>query len=454
MSGAILAVDVGTSALKVGVFDRALLPGESAERAYDARIAGDGTAEIDPELWWAALVDALGELRAHLADVEVLSLSVTTPGMTAMDASGAPLAPAILHLDGRAHRQAAALRERIGDDVFLEQTGNVPASGGASIASIMWLREERPEVWAKTAVFGHTNTFVARRLTGRWAVDPSTASLSGMYRTPANDMRWQDSILEAAGIPPAMLPPLVPSHGVVGTVLPAVARRLGLPAGVRVLCGGNDAVLASLAAGLTEPGDVGIAGGTTDIATTCVNTPLTSLAFNLRAHVVPGRWLTFFVLNTGGKALDWFRGVFCREMDAREFYGDFVPRVLAAYLDGDDVEQRERLIPTYVPFLGGSRYDIGPRTAAFDGITLGTTRDDLLISLIRGNITYLESHLVLMRSLMVLRSPTVVSGGGGGIPGMLAARRRWMDSNEVVFREHSSLLGAATLGQWVLDDTA
>ena len=97
----------------------------------------------------------------------VLSLSVTTPGLTPMAADGTALGPAILFLDGRSRAQAAAIREAVGEERFLAEACNLPVSGGSSLASILWIRDNEPETWAATAMFGHCNTYLTRRLTGQ-----------------------------------------------------------------------------------------------------------------------------------------------------------------------------------------------------------------------------------------------------------------------------------------------
>ena len=103
-----------------------------------------------------------------------------------------------------------------------------------------------------------------------------------------------------AGIAEDKLPPLLNSYDAAGRILPEVAGELGLPRDASVLCGGNDAVLAALSGGLTEPGDINIICGTCDITNVCVDTPVWSPNFNVRCHVIPGRSVTFFVLNTPG----------------------------------------------------------------------------------------------------------------------------------------------------------
>jgi xylulokinase len=443
----ILAIDVGTSALKLGVFGPDLEKRCETQRDYEPHLYDRGKADIDPELWWQALVDGCAELRSSLGAVGVVSLAVTTPGLTPMAADGTALAPAILFLDGRSRPQAAAIRRLVGEARFLAETCNLPVSGGSSLASILWFRDERPQVWADAARFGHCNTYLVKRMTGRWAIDPSTVSITGLYDTARNDLTWNDTVLRLAGIPEGRLPPLLQSYDPVGPILPAVADELGLPRDCTVLCGGNDAVLAALSGGLTEPGDINIISGTCDIASVCTDAPVASPDFNVRCHAIPGRWLTFFVLNTGGAALDWFHASFCRELSDEQFYDEYVPGVLDAFLGDPGADGREGGLPTYQPYLGGSRYSLEPLTAGFAGLTLETTRDDLLLGLIRGNAAYLGAHLEQVGRLVDLGQRVGISGGGARVRGMLDARRRWTGAYEYVYQDQSSMLGAAMLGR-------
>lgn len=443
----ILAIDVGTSVLKLGVFSPTLEKRSEARRAYDPHIYDNGKADIDPEAWWQALREGCAEVRESLAAVGTIALSVTTPALTPMTADGTALAPAVLFFDGRSHEQSRAIRQIVGEDRFLTETGNLPVSGGSSLSSILWFRDNCPEIWARTAKFGHCNTYLLKRMTGEWAIDPSTTSITGLYNTTVNDLTWNTDVLRLAGIREDLLPPLLQSYDPVGTILPAVADELGVPSDTVVLCGGNDAVLAALSGGLIEPGDINIISGTCDIASVCTDRPVASRDFNLRCHVIPGRWLTFFVLNAGGEGIDWFHRVLCRELEAEQFYGEYVPRVLEAFFADPDAGAREARLPEYAPFLGGSRYSVERVAGSFGAVTLETTRDDLLLSLIRGNMQYLGGHLREVAGLVPLGRKVGISGGGAAIRGMLEARRWWTGPFEYIFQDQSSLRGAAMLGQ-------
>ena len=446
----ILAIDVGTTALKIGVFSAALERKSETSRRYEVHFYERGKADIEPDKWWGALRDSCQELQDLLPGVGVVSFSVTTPGMVAMAEDGSALSRAILFLDGRSHKQAREIRELVGDETFLRETCNLPASGGSTLCSMMWIRENEPEIWKATAKFGHCNTYMVKRFTDRWAIDPSTVSITGLYNTRRHDLTWNQTVLAAADIPESLLPPLMHSYEKAGDILPEIARELGLPEDCQVLCGGNDAVLAALSGGLTTPGDINDINGTCEITNVCVDHPLSSPSFNIRCHVIPNYWVTFFVLNAGGKALEWFHSVFCREMTESEFFQGYVPSVLERFLISPDIDRWDAELPQYMPYLQGSRYSTEPLTASLSGLRVETTRDDLLLGLIKGNAMYHKQHIEEVSRLVRLGGRVMTSGGVSKIRHYLEAKKRWTGDFEFLFQDQSSLLGAAMLGQFYL----
>ncbi len=446
----ILAMDVGTTAFKIGVFSSTLERKCETSRRYDMHLYDRGKADIAPEKWWRALRDSCDEIKAFLPTVGVVSFSVTTPGMVAMAEDGSALSPAILFSDGRSHKQAREIRELVGDETFLRETCNLPVSGGSTLCSMLWVRENEPAIWKSTAKFGHCNTYMVKRFTGRWAIDPSTVSITGLYNTRRHDLTWNQTVLSAADISEDLLPPLMHSYEKAGDILPEIARELGLPEDCQVLCGGNDAVLAALSGGLTAPGDINDINGTCEITNVCVDHPLSSPSFNIRCHVIPDRWVTFFVLNASGIALQWFHEVFCREMTEPEFYEQYVPSVLERFLTSVDIERWDTELPEYVPYLQGSRYSTEPLAATFSGVHLETSRDDFLLGLVKGISVYHKQHIEEVSRLVTLGRRVMTSGGVSKIRHFLEAKKRWTGDYEFLFQDQSSLLGAAMLGQFYL----
>jgi xylulokinase len=447
--GVILAADIGTSALKAGVYsiDGSLIV--TASRSYQINVHDMGMVDIDPSLWWLAFQEACHELKPHLKAVKAISLSVNTPGLSTMDEDGNPLFPSILHLDGRSRAQALRIRSLVGEERLLELACNLPVSGGSSLASILWIRDNHPEIYSHGR-FGHTNTFIAKRLTGEWSIDPSTTSITGLYNTASNDLTWNAEVLDLTGLSPAKLPKLRHSFAPVGALRKELVEQFGFPADCVVLCGGNDAVLATLSTDLIKPGDISTTNGSTDITMVILDKPLRSREFNIRCHVLPGLWVTFFVLNTGSIAFDWFHREFCREMSIDDYYQNYIPAVLADFFKQPDLDQMDAELPTYTPFLQGSRYSSERLTAGFNELSMETTREKLLLALVKGNTMYTGNHLKELGKMIRLNKTVHLTGGGAKISGIKAAKQRWQGDFNYEIIEQSSLIGAVKLGQGYL----
>ncbi|RJQ63266.1 MAG: hypothetical protein C4530_03795 [Desulfobacteraceae bacterium] len=438
----ILAVDIGTTAMKMGVFEAEdgrfhLLRQFSKE--YAINTYGDGLfSDIDPEKWQDAFLSGCGEL-APLEEVDVIALSGTTPGFTVMDARGNPLHPAILMVDQRSRLQAQEIIDRIGIGKLLETTANMPVAGGCSLASWLWIRDNRPELYKKIAVFGHSNTFFGKWLAGGFAIDPSSASLTALYNTARNDLTWNHEIAEAFEIPFERLPRIIPADESVGRLRADLALKLGMRKEPPVVIGGNDAVLAAYSLGIEQPGEVVNVNGTCEITLVCLPRCFSSTNYNIRCHVVPGRWLTLYVMNALGIAYEWFRKLFCSEMSVEGFYRDFLEKALDRWVE------RESGV-AYTPFLMGSRYSLSPLRAEFLGMSQETSREELLSAMVRGLCEYQREHLKEIALEIPLKDHVRITGGALN-PSLIRAKKRWMRNCEYRFEEQSSMKGAAMLGK-------
>lgn len=446
-SSTILGVDIGTTSMKMGVFqivDNTLSLVRQFTQEYGVNIYNDGLfGDIEQDKWKRALAAGCKEMEDLIVDVDVVSLSGTTPGLTAMDKDGQALYPAILMLDQRSRKQARFIIETVGMEHLLETTANMPVAGGCSLASILWLKENCPEIFGNTYKFGHSNTYIAHWLTGKFAIDPSSASLTALYNTVQNDFTWNEDIASTFDISLHQLPKIIPAYESVGRISKSPAQKLGFRKEPPVLIGGNDAVLAAYSVGINEPGDIINVNGTCEINLVCLDKCLASANYNIRAHVLPDRWLTLHVMNAGGKALDWFRELFCSELSAEEFYNSFLPQAIKNWLE------RQSGV-TYVPYLMGSRYSLEPLKAQLLGLTQQTTREEILAGIVRGLCEYQKAHLEEIGKNVTLQNVIHVTGGATN-PALMRAKSKWMRDCEYVHNEQSSMKGAAMLGQKYLE---
>jgi xylulokinase len=439
----ILSVDVGTTATKMGVFeenddDLGLL--KQFNREYPINTYHDGLfSDIEQEKWQQAFAAGCKEMAEDMPEIDVIAFSGTTPGLTAMDREGNALYPAILMLDQRSRPQAQRIIDTIGMEKLLNDTANMPVAGGSSLAGILWIKDNLPEVFSKTHVFGHSNTFMARWLSEKFAMDPSSASLTAMYNTVSNDMTWNEEILDEFDIAVSRLPELIPAYHSTGRVGADLANEFGLKKQPPVLIGGNDAVLAAYSVGIREPGEIFNINGTCEITMVCLAKCFPSRNYNIRTHVLPERWFSFYVMNAGGKALEWFKNLFCTEMTEEQFYTGFIPQAIDSWLN------RQSGV-TYIPYLMGSRYSLEPLKAEFRGLTQETSREELLAALVKGLYEYQRENLKEVSIEMPLADEILVSGGAVN-EALIRAKTRWMRNCSYRFETESSLKGAALLGQ-------
>jgi xylulokinase len=144
-SNSILAVDIGTTGMKMGVFrlsNGMLNLVRQFSQEYEVNIYNNGLfGDIEQEKWKTAFIAGCKEMEDLIGNVDVISLSGTTPGLTVMDKDGRALHPAILMLDQRSRKQAQFIIETVGMENLLKTTANMPVAGGCSLASILWIKD-------------------------------------------------------------------------------------------------------------------------------------------------------------------------------------------------------------------------------------------------------------------------------------------------------------------------
>jgi sugar (pentulose or hexulose) kinase len=430
-----LAVDVGTQSLRACVFDRDLNTLEKQQIPYSPQVKAKNWVEIDAEILWNAFVKACGNLKGA-REVEAISFSTLCPSLVPLDADGNPIAPMILHLDRRSYRQSLWAMERVGEDRFLRIAGNPPIPGGISLTSLLWIKENIPSAYhRRDVVFGHGVTFFMKRLTGGFFIDPSNASFTGLYDTVGYS-DWDDGLLADLGIAREKLPRVVMSPTAVGKLDGKIADSVGLGRGIPVVIGANDTTCAAVGAGVTEPGQLMNTTGTVDSMVLCLDRPLTGKDHLLRTHAYPNRWLAMRTVGAGGGSLEWFRKAFCQDMSRDAFYDEY----LATVLSTPDLPEAR-----FHPFLSGDRHRIKQKTASFTRLSLHTTREDCLLALAYGIVSFQTAGIQRWRKRVPLRRQ-IYHVGGGASDAYTQYKQRLLKDFEFVQLGETSLKGAAKLG--------
>ncbi|MGE0717570.1 MAG: xylulokinase [Alphaproteobacteria bacterium] len=369
-----LGIDVGTSAVKsVLVDDRDRVLGEAAAPLVVDRPAPD-RAEQDPQSWWDAVAATLDRLAADrpaaMAGVAGIGLSGQMLGVALVDGDGRAIRPALLWNDGRAVAEGRALEAAVAD--FAGITGSRPMPG-FSAPKLRWLATHEPAAIERARHVLLPKDFVRLRLTGEVASDRADASATLLMATEAGD--WHGPILAACGVGRAALPRLVDSAEPCGTLLPALARRWGIPVAAPVVGGAGDNMCGALGVGVHRDGAAYASLGTSGVlfVANARFVPSRDRGMHTHRHAVPGLFCQQGVVLSAAAALSWIAGVLGAEV------GALVAEVEAARLAPADV-------PVFTPYLGGERtpHDDPRATAAFSGVTFGTGRLHLVRAVMEG----------------------------------------------------------------------
>lgn len=274
MRDCILTLDAGTTGLKCTLFTR---QGEALRVAiapYDVELPAPGWAQ-QPALWFigAAIEGVEQVLSGEDANrVAVIGLSGTMNGCIPIDGNGEALYPNIIHSDTRSEPQLAAIRAVISDWDYYARTGN-RLDMHYTLPKILWLRENHPDVYRRTRWFVNTKDVLYGWLTGRHGVtDYSDASLTGALSV--HDAAWDQALLSDLDIDVDVMPTILPSHDISGSLTREAALALGLPEGLPVAVGAGDAGCATHGAGLYAPGSAYINIGSSAWLSTLVEKPV------------------------------------------------------------------------------------------------------------------------------------------------------------------------------------
>ena len=430
----ILAIDVGTQSLRACVIDSDLSLLERQQVHYAPRVISKDKVEIDAEILWDALVSACGKLKQK-DRVGAVTFSTLCPSLLPIDANGRALRPIILHLDRRSYKQAQWALEKVGEDNFLNIAGNLPVPGGISATSLLWIRDHEPGIYTKKNIcFGHAVTFFMKRLTDRFVIDPSNASFTGLYDT-VGYRDWDERLCGPLEIDRGKLPEILMSTALAGELIDAASRVLGLPKSIPVNIGANDTTCATVGAGVTDAGDIMNTSGTVEILVLCLDKPLVSKNHLLRTHAYSGRWLAMRTVGAGGASLEWFRNNFCQEMTKESFYSEYLKEVLA---------HNQLPEARFYPYLSGDRHRIKFRSGAFTRLTLNTNRDDLLLALAHGIISFQIQSMSEWKKSVEL-STEIYHVGGGASDAYTGYKQSMLKEYQFVQLGETTLPGAAKL---------
>ncbi len=415
-----IGLDIGTSAAKALLCDQDGNILAMAQQEYPLYIPQPLWSEQNPADWWQGSIKALQQLLAKSAVIpsQVVGIGLTGQmhGSVFLDKEGKVIRPALLWNDQRTATECEQITALVGNDRLIEITGN-PALTGFQAPKILWLRNHEPKHYERLAKILLPKDYIRLMLTGAFATDCSDAAGTLLLDLQKRD--WSAELLQLLDLPREWFPTVYEGSQITGHLSPAVAKTLGLPAGIPVVAGGGDNAAAAVGTGIVRSGLVSSSIGTSGVVFAHSDAIRLDPEGRLHTfcHAVPGKNHLMAVTLSAGNSLRWLRDLFhssaSQQGRSEEISLSYdAMTAMAAQVSAG----AEGLV--FLPYLNGERTPyLDPfATGAFVGLTARHTPAHLMRAVMEGVTFSLRDGIEIMHALQVPIDQVRAIGGGGKSP--------------------------------------
>lgn len=398
-----IGVDIGTGGVRAISFTPDLQQIASSYLEHETISEKEDQAEQDPDEIYRNLLRCLSEVTQS-QKVAGIGFSSMLHSVMAINRQGKPLTPLYPFTDNQAQDKVEKFKREVPE--FYQKTGCPPHPMYPAF-QILWLKEEKPEVFNKAATFLSIKSYILYRLTGELIEDSCIASGTGLLNT--HKLSWDEEILDFLGLSSNHLPAVVG-----GTDPFPIGKVEGLEhlEGVPIYPGAGDGMVAHLAIGGLKEGHVSSTIGTSGALRMATRGPFLDRKGRIWCyHFYKDWWVSGGALNNGGITLRWFRDKLGHEeleeakgknMDVYELFDRMAAQV----------EPGARNL-IFLPFLAGERSpNWRPQMrGCFIGLRLYHEKKQMIRSIMEGVMCRLRTIFELLKPELPDKIQIKASGG-------------------------------------------
>ncbi|MCM1044944.1 MAG: xylulokinase [Candidatus Gastranaerophilales bacterium] len=429
-----IGVDLGTSAVKLLLMDSEGQICNIVSKEYPLFFPHPGWSEQNPQDWYEQTIEGIKELLqgADKSQVAGISFGGQMHGLVILDEEDQVIRPAILWNDGRTAEECDYLNNVIGREKLSAYTANI-AFTGFTAPKILWVKKNEPENFARIAKIMLPKDYIAYRLTGVHCTDVSDAS--GMLLFDVKNRRWSKEMCEICGIREEQLATCFESYEKVGTVLPQVAKELGIPDGTVVAAGAGDNAAAAVGTGTVGDNMCNISLGTSGTVF------ISSKAFGVDQNNA----LHSFAHADGSYHL---MGCMLSAASCNKWWMDDIIGTKDYAKEQEQIKGLGENHVYFLPYLMGERSPHNDPNArgTFIGMTMDTSRADMTQAVLEGVAFALRDSLEVAKSLGIRLERTKICGGGAKSPLWRQIIANVLDLKvDIIESEEGPALGGAML---------
>lgn len=400
----VLGIDLGTQSVKVVLYDFLARKAVAVESApLDIYQTDSGIAEQKAHWWVSALENALNKVEKDLRrKVVAIGVSGQQHGFVPLSQSGEVLAPVKLWCDTSTDSECASIMDAFGGfEACIKEVGN-PILPGYTASKVRWLKDANPETYAQMRTILLPHDYMNFYLTGERCMEAGDASGTGFLNIKSR--KWSEKML--AAIDPdrdlrECLPDIRVSNEPIGELLPSIADKLSLPAGIPVSIGGGDNMMGAVGTGNISTGSVTMSLGTSGTVYAYTDKPVVDQKGNIAAFCSStGGWLPLLCTMNCTVTSELMRNLLSADIASFE-------KQLQAATQG-----AEGIIT--VPYFSGERTPNLPdaKGCIFGLDTQNVCSENILRSAVEGATFALRFGLNELAQLGVSANQIVLTGGG------------------------------------------
>jgi len=435
-----LGIDIGGTGCKCVAFSDT---GEQLALRYTEYPLAAGTVDLPPEILTRSVLGVIRDCVSKLEnkkDIAAITVSSFGESFVAMDENGNALDNIRMYFGNSECAAFDALVEKVGAEKFMDICRILPDSS-YSLAKMLYTIEIAPRpVWKFLFVAG----FISYKLSGRAVTDVSLACRSLLYDVKRRC--WSKELLDASGIREEQLPEVVPYGTSLGTLLPEMARELGLPESTLVVIGTHDQIVNALGAGVQKTGDAVDTSGTCECITPLFPAIPESLDFQKNNFAcVPyleNRGFVTYAYNiSAGSVVRWYRDAlgYHLKTDGKSIYD--------VLNETSPTEPTNLMVLPFLQGMGGTPDVDSNATGLIAGLTTQTRLPDIYRAILEGITFEMRYNMEKLEEGTVRIDRLLACGGGAKSPVWLQIKADILGCEIIPVQiEETGAMGSAILG--------
>ena len=302
-----IGVDLGSTNIKAAIYDKHFNLVDRQSRPVNY-IRENGFVEFDAYVYCRDLIGLLADMveKNHVAKIKQIAFTGQAESLVVLGHHGRPLMNAISWMDERSVEECKVLSQQFDAATCEARTGQMAVLPTWPATKILWLKNNRPEIYEKADCYMLLKDYIVYCLTGEKVADMSIATFS-FYFDIYNKCYWKE-MLEAIGVSETKLPKLCEPCTVAGCLTADVAEQMGLTTETKVNVGTLDHFAGMIGTGNIEKGGITLSTGTVmALATMSSAEEGKNTGIAMHYGFIPDTYVMLPVVESGGVSLEWFR---------------------------------------------------------------------------------------------------------------------------------------------------